>query len=58
MATLAKRINCMKCKHFYVTWDQTHPIGCKVFGFKGKELPSVAVRRATGKDCPSFEAKS
>lgn len=49
------RINCLKCKHLKVTWDPKFPRACKIFGFKGKELPSATVFRITGKPCPSFE---
>jgi hypothetical protein len=53
----AKKINCLKCVYFRVTWNPAAPRACRLFGFKGKELPSVAVRRVTGKDCPSFKLK-
>jgi len=49
------KINCLKCKHLKITWDPKFPRACKVFGFKGKELPSVTVKKVTGKPCPSFE---
>ena len=46
--------DCLKCEYFNVTWDRNFPRGCKVFGVKGKMLPSIAVFRATGQHCPSF----
>jgi hypothetical protein len=51
------KINCLICKHFVTTWNPKFPRACKVFGFKGKELPSVMVERVTGKQCPVFEPK-
>jgi len=54
---MAKRINCLKCKYYLVTWDSQRPRGCKYFGFKGKELPSVVVKRNSGQECHAFEEK-
>lgn len=52
-----KKINCFKCKYLYITWDSNFPKGCKIIGFKSKELPSVAVLKNTGIPCQMFEAK-
>jgi hypothetical protein len=52
------KINCIKCKHYYVTWDPTFPKGCKAFGFKTSELPSVLVKKSSGHPCMNFEPKS
>jgi hypothetical protein len=49
--------DCLKCRHFKVTWDPAFPRGCEIFGIKGKNLPSVAVFRATGRHCPSFSQR-
>jgi hypothetical protein len=50
-------VNCFKCKHFYITWDKRFPNGCKVFGFKSKQLPSQVVREAIGGSCTTFQKK-
>jgi hypothetical protein len=50
-------VNCMKCAHYYVTWDPNRPRGCRYFGFKSKELPSVIVRRSSGEDCKVYRPK-
>jgi len=52
-----RRINCFKCKHFYVTWDKNFPRGCKAMGFKTKRIPSEDVYRSSGMDCLNFEKK-
>lgn len=49
---------CHDCQHFYVTWDNKFPMGCKTFGFKGKQLPSLAVFQSTGQSCCYFESKN
>ena len=50
-------INCMKCEHFYITWEPKMPRACRVFGFKGVSMPSVAVFNVTRSKCPSFTPK-
>lgn len=52
-----ERMNCIRCKNYYVTWDARFPRGCKLFAFKGSVLPSVLVQQATGKPCSNFEVK-
>lgn len=52
-----ERINCMKCVHFYITWDEHHPKGCRVLGFKSREVPSSVVFRSSGMVCQMFEEK-
>ena len=51
-------ISCHKCIHYYVTWDQKFPHGCRGMGFKGRRYPMHAVRQVmNGKDCLLFSAK-
>jgi hypothetical protein len=52
---LEKPPNCLKCRHFQVTWDPKFPRACRVFGIKSKRMPSLVVRENTGYNCPSFE---
>ncbi len=53
-----KEINCFKCRHFYITWDNKFPKGCSAMGFKSKEMPHLTVYKASGIDCLLFEKKS
>jgi len=49
---------CHKCRHYYVTWEPKFPHGCRIMGFKSRQMPVVEVRRAMhGKDCLYFEVK-
>ncbi|RSK29008.1 uracil-DNA glycosylase [Bacillus sp. HMF5848] len=52
-----RKINCLSCEYFYVTWDPSFPRGCKAYGFKTAALPSVTVRRSSGQDCLKFKEK-
>nr|WP_254119758.1 uracil-DNA glycosylase [Bacillus sp. FJAT-29790] len=54
---VSKRIDCFKCKFFYVTWDNRLPKGCRAFGFKTARMPSAEVLRASGQPCLRFEKK-
>jgi hypothetical protein len=56
-AKVKKKINCMKCEHYYVTWDKKFPNGCKAYGFKTKHTPSADVLSSSGMDCQLYEAK-
>ncbi|TCK62511.1 uracil-DNA glycosylase [Seleniivibrio woodruffii] len=52
-----ERINCRKCVHFYITWEKTHPYGCRAMGFKTDVLPSVRVYQSSGVHCLRFVEK-
>ena len=48
------KIDCRKCKHFYVTWDKKFPYGCMAMGFKVSNLPSISVKKESGENCLMF----
>lgn len=50
-------VNCFQCKHFYITWEQTTPRGCKAYQFKSKAIPSIVVKQSSGLDCLKFQRK-
>lgn len=50
-------INCLKCEYYYVTWDKYHPRGCRLFGFKGRIMPSETVKATSGQPCQGFSPK-
>ncbi len=52
-----RRVDCMKCRHYYITWDPNFPKGCRSFGFKSATLPSLTVLSSSGQPCMSFEQK-
>ena len=53
-----KRINCRKCKYFFVTWEKQKPYGCKAYGFKSPQIPSMVVFSSSGQDCIQFIEKN
>jgi hypothetical protein len=52
-----KRPNCSQCRHFYITWDQRTPNGCRRYGIQSKDRPSNVVAQAGAGECQGFEAK-
>ena len=52
-----KRIVCQRCKSYYVTWEKNKPHGCRAYGFKSKEMPSVVVKQSSGLICSLYEKK-
>ncbi len=52
-----EKVNCLKCKHYFITYDARMPYGCKLFGFKGRQLPSVSVRQSSGNNCQGYDVK-
>lgn len=53
----SERVNCYKCKNFYVTHEPQRPYGCKGMKFKSKIIPSRVVYMSSGKECMLFSPK-
>jgi hypothetical protein len=49
--------NCLKCKHYFVTWNQYTPHGCRRYGIQSRQLPSLVVVSAGSGECQGFEEK-
>lgn len=54
---MAKTPSCIKCTHYYVTYDRAFPRGCRLFEIKSKMMPTYAVLKSTGVHCPAFELR-
>lgn len=52
-----KRIDCKKCKNYYITWDMQFPYGCKLFSIKSKQMPNIVIYQSLGKHCEAYEDK-
>ncbi|MBW1711788.1 MAG: uracil-DNA glycosylase [Deltaproteobacteria bacterium] len=50
-------IDCFKCRHLVITWDQDRPYACQGMGFKSRRIPSLVVKQASGQDCLVFSPK-
>ena len=53
-----KRINCRRCEFYFVTWEKNKPHGCKAYGFKSQQIPSLVVFQSSGTDCNLFKEKN
>ncbi|MBP5469033.1 MAG: uracil-DNA glycosylase [Candidatus Riflebacteria bacterium] len=50
-------MDCRKCVHFFVTWEKNCPYGCKAYGFKGPQMPSIVVKSSSGESCYFFKQR-
>ena len=48
---------CIDCIHYFVTYDQSAPRGCKAHGFKTNSPPSQVVQQSSGIPCQLFQQK-
>ncbi|MDR2639216.1 MAG: uracil-DNA glycosylase [Helicobacteraceae bacterium] len=53
-----ERIDCRRCRYFRVTWESAFPYACDLFGFKGRQMPSVTVFAGSGSPCREFSPKN
>jgi hypothetical protein len=52
------RIDCRKCRYYFVAWNKQFPHGCRAMGFKSWRYPIDEVRGALkGADCLLYEPK-
>jgi len=49
------RPNCTGCRHYYITWEPSHPYGCRAYGFKSRRVPGAVVIESSGKECILFK---
>ena len=55
--TEGKRISCIKCRYYQVTWDPRQPYGCRAHGFKSHKNPAIVVYETSGIECQLFHEK-
>lgn len=48
---------CLRCRHYYTTFDPNAPRGCRKFGLKASQMPSYLVRQETGEECLGYELR-
>jgi len=52
-----QKVNCIRCTHYFVTWEPGRPHGCRAYGFKSQAIPSQVVRQSSGAECQLFTPK-
>jgi hypothetical protein len=50
--------NCLRCRHYFVTWQASFPHGCRLFQMKSKLLPSKEVLATSGTHCQAYQPKN
>lgn len=55
---MMRKINCFRCEYFFTTWNPQFPRGCRAYGFKTREMPSILVKKTTGTECLQYKPKA
>ena len=50
-------ISCLRCIHYYVSWNKKYPRGCQKYGFETDLMPSDAVLIYSCKSCEYYKNK-
>jgi hypothetical protein len=48
---------CIKCIHYFITYEMARPYGCRAMGFKSKKNPARVVFENSGLECQLFVSK-
>ncbi|MEN6473681.1 MAG: uracil-DNA glycosylase [Syntrophaceae bacterium] len=56
--TRTANVNCLACRHFFITYNPRFPYGCRAVGFKSRLLPAQEMYRNSGFQCQLFEDKA
>jgi hypothetical protein len=56
-AISSDRPKCMRCVHFFITYDPFFPNGCRAMNFKSRGSPQDEVQSASGAGCLSFRER-
>lgn len=54
---MSERPICIKCVHYFVTYEMARPYGCRAMGFKSKKNPARVVFENSGLECQLFLAR-
>jgi hypothetical protein len=49
---------CLKCIHYFATYDSQSPRGCKAYGFRSAMIPSLVIKRETGSECAQYKLRA
>jgi len=55
MTNPSEHPDCLRCKHYFVTWQSDKPRGCRAYEFKSPQWPSQVVLESSGESCQLFE---
>jgi hypothetical protein len=49
--------NCLRCAHYFITYNLRRPYGCRAMGFTSRRNPARVVFESSGMHCQMFHAK-
>ena len=49
---------CIRCHHYFITYNPSFPYGCRAMGFSSKRAPCLDVQEALGQACMRFQPKT
>lgn len=49
--------SCVRCIHYFITYEPGQPYGCRAMGFKSRQNPALVVYRSSGAHCQMFAQK-
>ncbi len=49
--------NCLRCMHYFITYDVARPRGCRAYGFKARQMPDRVVAESSGQPCRLFSPR-
>ena len=52
-----EKINCFRCKYFYITWNIEYPKGCSKFCFESDSMPTDFLEKCNIPICPFYKDK-
>jgi hypothetical protein len=55
--SIRQKVLCLRCRHYFVTWDKNHPHGCKAFKLKSAVLPYYDIQLVSNMNCLKYEAR-
>jgi hypothetical protein len=53
----SKKVACIRCEYYQVTWDAQRPYGCRAHNFKTRKNPAAVVFESSGMECQLFREK-
>lgn len=51
------KVNCIRCIHFFSTYDPQMPRGCRKFNIKSKTMPHILVEKESNHECRGFKER-
>ncbi len=54
---VARPVDCRRCVHFSVTWQEPYRYACRAFQMKTRNLPIYHVRKESAMDCLYYQEK-